>query len=124
VENAIIGLGYRARYKSGKLGVQLEAGMSLTQRSRIDHLGLILADTHAQGLRYGPSFDLMDELPLIENGADVASDATWDAYDEDMLEFQGDWDTDSRICMEANAPRHVTVMAAVLNVDRQQKTVG
>ena len=124
VTSVIVGLKYTARYKSSKLAVQLQTGTSLTQRSRIDHIGLILADTHAQGLRYGPSFDVMDDLPLVENGADVASGAVWEAYDEDMIEFPGEWDTDNRICLEANAPRPVTVMAAVISDDKQEKTIG
>lgn len=118
-----VGLTYRARYKSAKLAVQLQTGMSLGQRSRIDHVGLILADTHAQGLKYGPDFENMDELPLAENGADVDTTSVWEAFDKDMIEFNGDWDTDSRICLEANAPRPATVMAAILNDERQEKLV-
>lgn len=119
--NVCAGLGYRARYQSAKLAAETAIGLSLTQRSRIDHLGLILADTHAQGLRYGPSFETMDDLPMVEHGADVAGDAVWDAYAADMVAFPGEWGTDNRLCLEANAPRPATVMAAVLSVDRQEK---
>lgn len=112
------GLGYQARYRSAKMTGQTQMGMALTQRSRINKIGMILAYTHAQGLSFGPSFDVLDDLPMVENGADVDADAVWQSYDEDMIEFPGDWDTDSRICLVANAPRPCTVLAAVMNVDK------
>lgn len=114
-----VGLYYRARYKSAKLAGQTGLGLSLTQRSRVNSIGLVLADTHAQGLRYGPSFETMDDLPLIEGGASVEPDTIWESYDEGMIEFPGDWSSDNRICLEAAAPRPCTVLAAVLNIDRQ-----
>lgn len=115
------GLGYRARYRSSKLAGQTQLGFALTQRKRINQAGLILADTHAQGLKYGPSFDLMDDLPLVEDGALVDPDTVWEEYDKDMIEFPGDWDVDSRFHMESEAPKPCTILAAVLNVDRQDK---
>lgn len=124
VSGAWVGLGYEARYKSAKLALQTPLGISLTQRSRIDHLGLVLADTHAQGLFFGDDFDLMDGMPLVEGGADVDPNAVWSEYDMDMMEFDGKWNTDSRICLRAVAPRPVTVMAAVLNIDRQDKAIN
>ena len=112
------GLPYEAQYQSAKLTGQTQLGLSLTQRSRINMIGLVLADTHAQGLQFGPSFDVMDDLPTVENGADVDPDFVWESYDEDMIEFPGDWDTDNRICLTASAPRPCTVLAAAINVDR------
>lgn len=112
------GLGYQARYRSAKLVGQTGMGVSMTQTSRINSLGLLLADTHAQGIEFGPDYTVLDGLPLVENGADVDPDLVWDAYDEGMVEFPGDWDTDNRICLVANAPRPASVLAAVINVDR------
>lgn len=115
----VAGLGYTAQYKSAKLAGQTQLGLSLTQTSRINSLGLVLVDTHHQGLQYGPDFDTLDELPLYEAGAEVVTGTIWDQYDEDMIEFPGEWSTDNRICLQAAAPRPCTVCAAVLNVDRQ-----
>ena len=122
--NACVGLTYRGRYKSSKLATQMDTGIHMGQVSRIDHIGLVLADTHAQGLQYGPDFDTLDQLPLIERGTAVDTASVWESYDNDMIEFDGDWDTDNRVCLEANAPRPVTVMAILLNHDRQQKAIG
>ena len=114
-----VGLPYLARYRSAKLAGQTALGLSLTQRTRINSIGLVLADTHAQGLRYGPTFETMDDLPLMEAGVEVDADSIWEDYDEGMIEFPGDWSGDNRICLEASAPRPCSVLAAVLNVDRQ-----
>lgn len=117
----VAGLGYDARYKSAKLAGQTGLGLSLTQRSRINAIGLVLADTHAQGLEYGPDFDTLDSLPLVEAGAVVDPGSVWESYDQDMIEFPGDWSTDNRVCLVGRAPRPCTVLAAVINVDRQDK---
>ena len=121
VTSATVGLGYRARFKSTKLAYAAQAGSALTQKKRVDHLGLILADTHAQGLRYGPDFTNMDELPQMEEGAQVDQDSVWEAYDADAIEFNGDYDTDSRICLEANAPRPCTILAAIVSIQTHEK---
>ncbi len=117
----MVGLGYTAQYKSAKLAGQTQLGLSLTQRTRINSIGLVLADTHSLGLQYGPDFDTLDDLPMVENGTSNASGAVWDQYDEDMIEFPGEWSTDNRVCLQAAAPRPCTVCAAVINVDRQDK---
>lgn len=114
VTEAWIGLTYRGRYKSAKLAVERALGLHLTTRGRIVKVGFILADTHAQGLQYGPDFTTMDNLPLIENGAAVDTTSVWESYDEDQVRFPGDWDTDNRLCLEMNAPRPCTVMAVTV----------
>lgn len=113
------GLHYRARYKSAKLAGESSLGLSLSQRCRVNKIGLILADTHRAGVKYGPDFETMDDLPLVEDGLDVAEDTVWEEFDQDMIEFPGEWDTDNRVCLESNAPRPATILAAILNVDRQ-----
>ncbi|WP_456389743.1 hypothetical protein [Profundibacter sp.] len=115
----VAGLAYTAIFQSAKLAGQTSLGLSLTQQTRINSIGLILADTHYQGLQFGPDADNLDDLPLIEDGATVAADTIHTSYDHEMIEFDGDWDTDNRLYLKATAPRPCTVLAAVLNVDRQ-----
>ena len=122
VSQAVVGLPYKAQYKSRKLIEGAILGAGLTQRKRVDHVGLVLADTHAQGLRYGPSFDTMDSLPLMEDYKAVDPDSIWTAYDQDSIEFPGEWGTDSRVCLEAHAPRPCTVLGMVISVDLHEKT--
>ena len=114
VTEAYIGLPYTARFKSSKLALGVATGQPLTQRQRIDHVGLVLANTHYQGLRYGQDFDHMYDLPQIERGTLVADDTVHATYSEDSIPIDGKWDTDTRLCLEAASPRAATVMAAVI----------
>lgn len=115
------GLGYSAQFKSAKLAVQTKLGFTLGQSSRINKISTILADTHALGLQYGPDFDNMDDLPAIDYETETDPDYVWDHYDVGMVEFPGEWNKDNRLCLTAAAPRPCTVLAAVLNVAREDE---
>jgi hypothetical protein len=115
---AYIGLPYEARFKSSKLALMFAHrgnDTPLNQRSKIDHLGLVLADTHAQGIQYGPDFNTLDDLPQMEGYEQVDPDSIWDEYNAETFEFNGEWTTDSRVCLRAASPRPVTVLAAIIN---------
>lgn len=116
VTDACIGLGYTAQYKSTKLAYGAQFGTALLQTKRIDHLGLVLGDTHAQGLQYGPDFDNLDDLPLVEEGFELDTNTVWGSFDTDPIEFDGDWDTDARICLQAAAPRPAGVLGIVVEM--------
>ncbi len=107
----IAGLGYTAQFKSTKLA-SVE-GIGLNQRKRVDNLGFILKNTHYQGLTFGPSFTKLDNLPKVVAGSAQADDTVWSEFDEPVIPFKGVWDTDSRICLQAAAPRPCTVLAIV-----------
>lgn len=121
VETAVVGLPYEARFKSTKLAYAAQGGSALTQKKRVNYLGLILADTHAKGLKYGASYTLLDDLPTVEDGATVDGDYVWQAYDKDAVTFNGTYDTDSRVCLVAKAPRCCTVLAAVVGMQTHDK---
>jgi hypothetical protein len=87
VTNAVIGLGYSATFKSAKLAYAAQLGTALNQTKKIDKVGLILANTHAQGLEYGQTFTTMDNLPMIEDGAEVDSNAVWEEFDGMMITY-------------------------------------
>ena len=115
--DVVVGLSYTADFKGTKL--QSATPVPLTQKKRIDHIGLILGATHRQGLKVGQDFDHLDNLPLIENGAEVTAD--WTAYDNPAFPVNGKWDTDARLCLRASSPRHATVLGAVINVNAHEK---
>lgn len=121
VSNAVVGLGYRARFKSSKLSYASGLGTALLQKKLISQVGFVLADTHRQGLKYGQSFSLMDDLPMIENYQEVTN-KVWSEYDNETIEFPGEWSTDSRLCFEANAPRPVTMLGAVFVIETNDKS--
>ena len=117
--DVIAGLGYQARIKSAKLG-ELD-GIGLLERKKVNRLGIIAKWLHHFGLRYGPDFTNMSELPQVENGKNVTDDTVWVDFHEDNFAFGGDWDTDSRICLEANAPKPVTLLAAIAEMETVEK---
>lgn len=121
VTSAIVGLGYTATWKSMRKALNSALGTPLNQRKRIAFIGLILKDTHAQGLEYGPDFDTMDPMPLIEDDAEVDQDAVHADYEGDLIEFPGDWTTDARFCLRATAPRPATVLSCVVDVHLNER---
>lgn len=121
VSEAVFGLGYEARFKSTKLAYGNGGEVTLTQKKRVNYLGLILANTHAKGLLYGSDFNNLKQLPDMEDGVAVPEDKVWDAYDKDAVQFDGTFDTDSRVCLVARAPRCCTVLAAVVELDYHGK---
>ena len=107
VTSAIVGLAYTADFKSSKLG------KDISKLNRVHHLTLLLADTHAQGLQYGPNSTYLDDLPLIEEGTTVDEDHVWDYYTGDAVTFNGTFDQDARIYLRAAAPRPACVMGLI-----------
>lgn len=115
------GLPYDAKFQSAKLAYAAQAGTALTQRKRVNHLGLILADVHAQGLRFGPSTENLDSLPTIEGMSTVSTNAVRQTYDRESIPFPGTYDTDSRIVLVAEAPKPVTVLGAIIQIETKEK---
>lgn len=117
VTNACVGLGYTAPFQSAKQAFAAAMGTPLNQPKLIDHLGLILADTHAQGLKFGPDFEHLDDLPMIEDGEEeIDSNTVHEDYDRAMHPFEDEWKTDARVCLQAQAPRPCTVLAFTVSM--------
>lgn len=112
----VAGLGYSARFRSAKLAYAAVGGSALTQQKRINRVGLIMSNTHAQGVRFGQTFDVMDGLPQVEREQTVDPNYVWTDYDLPMIEVPGDWDTDARLCLAAAAPRPATINAVVIDI--------
>jgi len=117
----VVGLPYKARWKSSKLALGAALGVPLTKKKRIHGAGLVLVNTHSQGLLFGRDFTNMDPLPLIRNGAPVDVNEVLDDAEDGAIPFPGDWMTDSRICLEARAPRPCTVSAFVADTELHEQ---
>jgi hypothetical protein len=121
--NVVIGLPYSASWKSAKLVELMEnpQGM-LTDQQQIRGLGLILADVHAKGLKYG--HDLVEanmrDLPMVTASGPVDPDAVRQDYTEETMAFPGEWSTDARLCLLAKAPRPCTVLAALAELEHHE----
>lgn len=117
--NVVAGLGYTAQFKSTKLGdIQ---GIGLLERKKIARLGFVAENIHWQGLQYGPNFTDLSDMPQVEGGAITAADTVHSEYHEDDFAFGGDWDTDSRICLQAAAPRPCTILAAIAEMESVER---
>lgn len=110
----VVGLSYTGQWKSAKLGLQASlAATTLNQNKRIGSLGIVAAWFHPKGIKFGPDFDNLDDLPGIEQGTSVPANTVRETYDEPMIPFPGIWSTDARLCLQAQAPRPATILAAV-----------
>ncbi len=92
----------------------------MKHRKNIEGLGLIMADVHPKGLKFGQDFNVMDDLPSVEAGYPIDPDEIRTDYDEDNFVFPGDWTVDSRLCLKAMAPRPVTILAAICDVEHNR----
>jgi hypothetical protein len=109
--NIIYGLVYTGQFKSAKLG-RID-GIGMLEHKKIDRLGFIAQNIHNQGLQYGPDFDQLYDMPRVERGTTTDPDTVWEDYHEENFSFGGEWKPDSRICLQATAPKPVTVLAAL-----------
>lgn len=114
-------LGYVAPFMSAKLGYAAQMGTAVTQKKKIDHVGLVMYDTNYQGVQYGQRFDALDALPLVEENATTAASTVWSAYDEPMVEVPGEWNSDVRLCLLAQAPKPCTIGAVVIGMTTHEK---
>lgn len=115
--NVTVGLPYYARFKSAKLALQTQTEVLFGKSRRITELALVLADTHAKGIRFGPDYDNLDDRPEMDGGAVVDPDNIDTNYDGDMIQFPSTWATDLRVCLKAQAPRPCTVLAVKLVIE-------
>jgi hypothetical protein len=111
----VVGLPYTATFQSAKLGSAAQVS-PLNAQKKIHHIGLIMADMHPRGIRFGADFDTLDDMPLIEDGIEIGT-ATQTDYDQNLIEFPGTWTTDLRICLKAQAPRPCTVLAVTMDAE-------
>lgn len=114
--SVMVGLPATGQWKSSKLGLQQSAAATiLNQQKRLSHIGLVLAWAHAHGLRFGPDFDNLDNMPDIEQGKLVTGMRS--AYDEQEIEFGGVWESNLRLCLQAQFPRPCTVLGVAVDME-------
>jgi len=119
--SAVIGLPYTAQWKSFKLASVNRRGTSLTMNQIVNSIGILAENMHYKGVQYGPDFDNLDDLPGVEQGTTVTADTVHATYDEDMFEFDGTWNPDCRVCLQAQAPRPATLNALIVGLKISEK---
>jgi len=117
--NVVYGLAYTAQFKSAKLGAL--DGIGLLERKKVNKIGFIAENLHYQGLQYGPDFNNLYDMPLVEQGQITATGQIWEDYHEDNFSFGGEWIPDSRICLQAASPRPATILAMLAEFESVEK---
>lgn len=116
----VVGLPYRGRYKSSRLAYGAVNGTAMLQKKTVNRVGMILTDFHRNGIKLGHSFDDpyrgLYPLPQMVNGKAAELIVLSNVHDEEPVVFNGEWDTDSRACIEINSPYPATIMGLVLDV--------
>lgn len=123
-DNVVVGLHYFGTFKSAKLAYGAAAGTALLQKKRLVQLGLILHNTHTQGIRYGQDFDHLQHLSRMYRGNSLGNfdvQGVFEEFDEPTFPLRGSWDTDARLCLLAGSPRPVTILGAVIQVQTNDK---
>jgi hypothetical protein len=113
--------GFTAPFYSAKLAYAAQGGTALSQKKKVDHLGLVLYNTHFQGVQLGQSFAALDPMPQMLGEAAIAADTVFAEYDEATIAVPGTWDTDARLCLLAQAPRPATVGGVVVSINTNEK---
>ncbi len=115
--SGVVGLAYTAQWKSGKLLELGRFGRALGSHKNVRDLAIIAKDMHARGLQYGPNFTDLRDLPSTEEWQPVDIDTVHTDYDQEPIPFPGEWNVNSRLCLQAKAPRPVTLLGLMADLE-------
>jgi hypothetical protein len=120
VTDWVAGLPYTARYKSAKLAYGAAGGTAMLQMKKVNEVGVIMTDFVRAGVRYGSEFDNSERplypLPVLKDLATAPAIVLSDVNDEEPFVFPGEWDTDSRVCIEVASPNTATLISMVFDI--------
>lgn len=123
VSKAVVGLPYEGRFKSTKLAYGAELGTAMTFPKRISRVALLMADVAWKGVKIGRDFAHMTGLGATYNGRPLDSWETLEEYSFDGSPFNGGWTSDSRMCIKVVSPFCATIMAAVVQMETNERDI-
>jgi hypothetical protein len=117
-----VGLPYRARFKSSRLGYAPEDSTAMLRNKTVTKAGFLFSDYVRSGVKFGTEFDNTNNplrsLPTYDERGTTATDVVLGvADDESPHPVAGGIGLDTRVCIEANSPKPVTVLSFVLGED-------
>ncbi len=112
--NVVMGLPYFGQIQTVKLAYGAERGTALTMLKRIARIGLVLADVTWAGVKIGRTLSLVNGLPATYKGKPLAITDVLPSWDDTPTEFNGGWDSDSRVCLAVQSPYCATVMGLAI----------
>lgn len=113
----VAGLAYRARYKSARLAFGADGAAPILQRQAVVRSGLLMTNFVRNGIKIGSEWGKMFPMPARVDGATPASMIVDAVVDEPLATFGGQWNMDSRVHIEVNAPYPATLLGMVLEVE-------
>lgn len=120
VEEFVVGIGYTARYKSGRLAYGGNLGTAMLQKKKVAKVGFILTNFVRAGITYGSRFDDASRplfpLPALKDGITAPTMST-DVSEEELFTFPSEWETDARLCIEWSSPNTATMLGIVVQVE-------
>ena len=118
VENCtvVIGLPYNGDWTSTKLAYGAQMGTALMQPKRVSQLGIYFYKTMLDGVSVGRDFDNLRKFTTTKNGGPLTAGELQETFDGNLMSFNGDWDTDSRVSVRMQAPYPCTAAAIVMQV--------
>lgn len=121
VHHCVVGLPYRADWQSAKLAFAAEAGTALAQMKRMAQVGLLIAETHNNGLWFGNDTGNLSPLPRIIAGERIDQDQIFDSLDMIAVPVPSGYTPDARLHLRAKSPRPATILAAVPGVQTNER---
>jgi hypothetical protein len=122
VSQGVLGLPYKATWKSSKLAYAAELGSALSQSKRVPQAGLLLYKTHQSGVQYGArDTGNLDKLPSIIEGKIIDQDTIHQALDNIAVPIPATYESDPRLILRASSPRPCTILAVVPTVVTSEK---
>lgn len=120
--SVVYGKKYTAQWKSVKLAYAAQQGTALAQRKKIDYLALILGTYMNGSLKYGKDFGNLEDMPQWVDGEVLTAYQLFEEYDYEAFTFPGEWDTDSRLHLEAYSPLPCEVLAAIVTIETHESS--
>lgn len=113
-----VGLRYVGKWQSVPLVAYSNRGSTANANKRVTEIGLRMLWAVPGLVKYGADFDDLYDMPSVENGDVYNKDVVMNVYHEEMLEFDGDWDPNSRICLQATGPVTFAHLQYTVQADR------
>lgn len=117
----VAGLPYTCRYKSARLAYGAANGTAMLQKKKVDQVGLVMTDFTRAGIKYGAKFDdatrPLYPLPVMKDGKTAPAIVRSDVAEEETFVFPGEWNTDSRVCIEWESPYTASLLGMVIGIE-------
>jgi hypothetical protein len=121
VTSAVVGLGYRGRYKSARFAYGLENSTSMLKNRTIAAAGFIFEDYVRSGVRIGGEFDNalhpLDRLSLMKNGTAATDIVIGPEEDEGLRSIYSPSAMDARLVIECQSPKPCGIKAIVVSLE-------